>query len=643
LDSPLLHDRIRQIDLDSQGDVWINNTDYTTESAALFEFTGTTWRQWAVPTLPWADPWRRLDGVVVDQNDHVWVGNMTLPGVAEWNGTSWTLHGGAMDIMVPAAVDADNNVWVIEGHLGYVVYKWNGTSFVAWGGSAPPLQTTTNTVVAVNGSATYIGNWVGQVAKTTNGGASWTSFYDIGARIVGMAFDPLSTDVWLGTPGNVHQFNSSAVWQRSLNTYNTGIPDWIIDRFNADRDGNFWLATGEGGLSRFDGQRWRNWGTHNMGAEPYPFEGNEPMGCTFQDAAGAIWMGGNGIARWDSATGLFTGFWNWQNNPGMGVGLFVYITQDMNGVLFAVEQYGGTFRFNGSLWVRDTGVNPYVPSGELPGMVRDSQGNVWIADAFALYRWDGTAWTTVSDDWGLFDLGGANTLAIGPDDTIWLGTEGGLLRWTGAGVPTLFTTANSPLPTNPVKGVAVRSDGLLAVSASKFQSTTPFPCGLCIVNGDPAVPSHWTVYGWGTSPLPHYQLGHVTFDPRGDLWLSAVSEGVAIVRTGTGVISVDASAGNHSETPNLALRASGSNPFRAREGTDLHFVLPQGGSAARIEIFDIAGRRLRVLAGGLQPSQVGNVHWDGTGERGERLRAGIYFARLDIEGASRSVKLVLVN
>jgi sugar lactone lactonase YvrE len=639
--SPLLHDEIRQIALDSQGHVWINNTEPTTQNAAIFEFTGTSWRQWAVPVIPWTSPWRQLEGVVVDHNDHVWVGNRTLPGVAEWNGTTWTLHGESMDVMVPKAVDANNNIWVIEGHLGYVVHKWNGTTFVPWGGSSPPLPITTNTEVAVNAGTVYIGNWTGQIAKTTNGGTSWTLFTDLGARIVGMAFDPLSSDVWLGTPGNVHQVSSSAVWQRSLNTYNTGIPDYFIDRFNSDRDGNFWVATGEAGLSRFDGQRWRNWGAHNMDAEPYPFVGNEPMGCAFHAADGTIWMGGNGIAHWDPTTGLFTGFWNWENNPGMGTGLFTYITQDMNGVLFAVEQDGGAFRFNGVLWMRDNGVNADVPSGELPGMARDSHGNVWIADRFALHRWDGTSWTSVSDSWGLFDLDGVNAMAIGPDDSIWLGTESGLLRWTGTGAPTLFTTANTPLPTDPVKGVTVRSDGLLAISASKFQSVTPFPCGLCIVSGDPAVPANWTVYGWGTSPLPHYQLGAVAFDPRGDLWLSAASRGAAIVLTGSGVTAVEPVV---STMPGrLAFRVSGPNPLRVSNGTDIDFVLPGPGGVVRLEIFDTAGRRVRVLVDGPQLGQVGRVHWDGAGEQGERLPAGIYLARIAVGHASQSLKLALVH
>jgi hypothetical protein len=83
-----------------------------------------------------------------------------------------------------------------------------------------------------------------------------------------------------------------------------------------------WFATGEAGLSRMLGSNgapdaathWRNWGNHNDISEPYPWAGNEPMYSVFEDTGGIFWMGGNGVGRWDSATGRFTGFWNWQNS-----------------------------------------------------------------------------------------------------------------------------------------------------------------------------------------------------------------------------------------------------------------------------------------------------------------------------------------
>jgi hypothetical protein len=133
----------------------------------------------------------------------------------------------------------------------------------------------------------------------------------------------------------------------------------------------------------------------------------------------------------------------------------------------------------------------------------------------------------------------------------------------------------------------------------------------------------------------------VAFDPRGDLWLSAESAGAAIVLTGSSVTEVE--PGASTMPAQLGLRVSGPNPLRVGNGTDIDFVLLGTGGVVRLEIFDISGRRVRVLVNGWQSGQVGRVHWDGAGEQGERLPAGIYLARIGSGDASRSLKLVLVH
>ena len=58
--SPLLHNVVASVDLDLDGHVWLNNSS-TGGNAAIFEFDGTSWRQFTVGAeLPWALPWRRL-------------------------------------------------------------------------------------------------------------------------------------------------------------------------------------------------------------------------------------------------------------------------------------------------------------------------------------------------------------------------------------------------------------------------------------------------------------------------------------------------------------------------------------------------------------------------------------------------------
>ncbi len=523
--SPLLHNNVGSVEIDSRGHIWLNNSNVQNQNAAIFEFNpaNNTWRKFAVPTeLPWPDPWRSLSSVFVDSHDRVWVGNATLPGVAMYDGQTWRLLGANLTNFKRFAEDLNGNIWLLTGGLAYSFYKYDGQSFTEYSSANTPFVTTTITCFGVDDDGWfYVGNWGGQVIRTNNSGGNWQLFLSGLNIIFNLEPDPVSNDVWVQTIGAVGHFRNDGSWVRDYNSYNTGMPWFWVDRFNLDPRGNLWLATGEAGLSRFDGQKWRNWGAHNAGAEPYPFAGNEPMGAFYLDRNGVGWMGGNGIARWIPETGQFTGFWNWQNNQGMGVGMWQYFAQDMHGNLFSAEEYGSIYRFNGTMWVREP-VQPYAVLG-LPGMQADSLGNVWIAAWFDIHKWDGAAWSQVTLPYRdyFFDLGGINDMAIGPDDVLWFATPEGIVRFDGQQFA-LYRSETLPLPAISVSSIDIRSDGVMGIAAADSANAS----GIAIVRGDIADPANWEVHRYGQSPQPHWQITQSIFDADGTYWVSALSMGM---------------------------------------------------------------------------------------------------------------------
>jgi hypothetical protein len=87
---------------------------------------------------------------------------------------------------------------------------------------------------------------------------------------------------------------------------------------------------------------------------------------------------------------------------------------------------------------------------------------------------------------------------------------------------------NSPLPANNIRGIDIREDGLIGISAADNNTQS----GIALLNGDPENEDNWTVFNFGESPQPHWQIENAQFDANGDLWVSALSMGVAVLRTG---------------------------------------------------------------------------------------------------------------
>ncbi len=90
----------------------------------------------------------------------------------------------------------------------------------------------------------------------------------------------------------------------------------------------------------------------------------------------------------------------------------------------------------------------------------------------------------------------------------------------------------------------------------------------------------------------------------------------------------------------LALRQNSPNPFNP--STSIGFFLPQPGHV-RLEIFDVNGRQINVLADGHYASGEHSVDWDGRDRSGTNVTSGVYFYRLIAGKESLSRKMVLLR
>lgn len=98
--------------------------------------------------------------------------------------------------------------------------------------------------------------------------------------------------------------------------------------------------------------------------------------------------------------------------------------------------------------------------------------------------------------------------------------------------------------------------------------------------------------------------------------------------------------GDEATTPSLWLGPPTPNPMSS--SSRLTFSLAHAG-AMKLVVYDVSGRRVRVLASGVMPAGPGEVRWDGRDDRGRRVADGTYFYRLHAAGETRSGRLVVAG
>jgi hypothetical protein len=89
----------------------------------------------------------------------------------------------------------------------------------------------------------------------------------------------------------------------------------------------------------------------------------------------------------------------------------------------------------------------------------------------------------------------------------------------------------------------------------------------------------------------------------------------------------------------FSMRLASQNP--ASDGATVAFGLPQA-SQVRIEVFDVSGRRVDVVADALYPAGFHSARWSGRSQNGT-ASSGVYFIRFQAPGHTASRRFVLMR
>lgn len=228
-----------------------------------------------------------------------------------------------------------------------------------------------------------------------------------------------------------------------------------------DRKGNLWIATDGDGVSRYDGQEFRNFTTREGLANNFvwavledrkgdlwfatragvcrydgngfekPMDFNDGLVDNFvtsivEDSKGNLWFGTMaGVSKYDGEA-----FENFTVEQGLGHNHVWSILEDRAGNLWFGTEEGGVSKYDGKQFETFT-IEHGLGHNHVRAILEDRAGNLWFGTGGGgVSKYDGKQFDTFTTDNGLVDN---HVKAILEDSTgnLWFGTRGGVSKYNG--------------------------------------------------------------------------------------------------------------------------------------------------------------------------------------------------------------------
>ena len=223
------------------------------------------------------------------------------------------------------------------------------------------------------------------------------------------------------------------VWQTS-----EGLPQNTVNALVQTRDGYLWIGT-SGGLARFDGVRFRNFGLADG-------LGSVQVQSLHEDAQGTLWVGtvGGGVSRWEHGSFVALGA-----THGFRAAAAQVLASERDGTVW-IGTDQGLVRWRKGVF-KVMGPEDGIPVRQIRALVVDSAGVLWVSVLLdGLYRQSGERFARVPESSGVPDT--VYCLFEDADGSIWAGSSMGRL-WQGRDMWQCFTRTNG-LPNNNIESLA---------------------------------------------------------------------------------------------------------------------------------------------------------------------------------------------
>ncbi len=616
-------------------------------------------------------------GIVI-AGDFITAGGTTVNRVAFWppGGSAWQARAGGIDDTVYDVCSYRGELIAVgsftnAGGPANDIAHWNGSVWAAFGG----------------GTASYVLSYVNYNGRLVAGGSFQQPTLSLGTanNIAG----------WSG--GSLSSFGvgmNSAVYALETFKYPS-----INGSYELIAGGTFTTA---GGVAA---SRIARWNENPITVFPPPAwaamgAGFNGVVQTIERSGGITYAGGSftlsgassvlRVAKWNETTDV------WENLSGLGgMNGTVYALKEFNGSLYAGGSFttaagsstGGLARWTGSSWVQVGGFfsgtvyalevynGSLIIGGQFPGLagaaniaayngtnyynlgtggtnsvgvrsLKVNGGRLYAGGAFTtiggvsvnnLGWWDGASWHDAAGGVNgvVWALGSAyNEVHVGGDFTT---AHGGLLysprwaRYTETGLP-WFSVSPYPWSQTVDLGTTVTFS---AAAGGGFPGLTYSWThnGVPVVDG--TGPYGSTISGASTQVLT---ITGVVFSDQG-AYRVIVTNGCGSVTSDPGNLYLTATSGTSSEARISIFNSIGPNPTGGE--STLAFTLAEA-AEVRYSVFDLRGRRVRLVDLGSLPAGRFEERWDTRDDGGRSVAAGIYFVAVEMDGRKLGAKRLTI-
>jgi ligand-binding sensor domain-containing protein/serine phosphatase RsbU (regulator of sigma subunit) len=177
----------------------------------------------------------------------------------------------------------------------------------------------------------------------------------------------ISTIQPLLTKALLPRFKDAAINNMQYLDVDQGMASSYVYSMLEDKFGNIWFGTGDGGVSRYDGESF----THFTTKEGLS---NNNVYSMLEDKSGNIWFGtfGGGVSRYDGES-----FTHFTTKEGLSNNYIMSMLEDKSGNIWFGTHGGGVSRYDGERFTHFT-TKEGLSNNYIMSMLEDKSGNLWF-------------------------------------------------------------------------------------------------------------------------------------------------------------------------------------------------------------------------------------------------------------------------